>query len=170
MLRALLALLTPVFLAFGAVAEADHIGAPVGAVLDGALERLEDGRMVSAEMSPETDEIVFYFGASWCPPCQAFLPDLKAAHTQWQREGRPTELVFVSADGSCEAMGDYIRRKRMPWMFIGCRKRDGLPQIKRLRGDALPGLVVVNREGAVVESSYDALGGSLHRETLARIQ
>lgn len=132
----------------------DALGEPPLALLDGATQTLVDGRLVARPLAPDTEQVVLYFGASWCGPCRAFMPDLRAAYEHWQADNRNIELVFVSADGSCKAMESYVRQLRMPWPVVACRKRDRLPALKRLREEALPGLVVVDADGTVVDSSF----------------
>ncbi|MEM6638287.1 MAG: thioredoxin-like domain-containing protein [Pseudomonadota bacterium] len=129
---------------------------------------MDAGVMKPSRLDPETETIVVYFGASWCPPCRAFIPTLKEVAARWRQQKRSVEVVFFSADGSCDAMEEYIRRERMPWHFVSCRGRERMPAIAGLRGQPLPGVVVLDRQGRVLDTSYQNHKKSDHESTLAR--
>ena len=135
-------------------ASAQELAAPPAELLQGATQRLEAGRLTSNDIDGEIRQWVFYFGASWCGPCRAFMPDLLRAYDTWRTQKRSIELVFVSGDGSCSSMESNIQQKRMPWQVVASRKRDSLPSLRGLSDQALPGLVVVNQDGIVTDSSF----------------
>ncbi|MEO0438397.1 MAG: thioredoxin-like domain-containing protein [Pseudomonadota bacterium] len=149
---------------------AQELGAEPAELLEGATQRLDAGRLISSNVDAETRQWVFYFGASWCGPCRAFMPDLVRAYEAWRAEKRSIELVFVSGDGSCSSMESYIQQMRMPWPVVACRKRDSLPSVRGLSDQALPGLVVVNQDGVVTDSSFWKEQYGRYQQVLAAIQ
>jgi len=80
------------------------------------------------------------------------------------------EIVFVSEDGGCRAMADYVLSSRMPWKVVRCQDRDKLAALRALRGAALPGLLLLDTSGNVLVSSWDEAGTSAPRAALAAIR
>ncbi len=72
---------------------------------------LEGARVTSASLRRKTTLIVFW--ATWCPPCVASLPDLKALNAS-ARDARP-QIVSISADANAEAVKAFVRRQGMTW-------------------------------------------------------
>ncbi|MEM8493331.1 MAG: thioredoxin-like domain-containing protein [Pseudomonadota bacterium] len=138
-------------------------------LLHDSLQKLEKGRLNTTYPDPGIRQWVFYFGASWCGPCRAFMPELLDTYSRWNNEKRPIELVFVSEDGSCSTMESYIRQMRMPWPVVSCRKRRMLPAIQSLSDRALPGVVIVNQDGVVTNSSFWDEHYGQYRQVLASI-
>lgn len=116
------------------------------------LERWDGRRWAPATVGAGVETVAFYFGASWCAPCRAFVPTLLGAYPRLLRAARPVELVFVSEDGGCGAQREYVVRSRMPWPMLRCGSASRA-RVRRFGGPALPVLVAVDREGeAVVDS------------------
>lgn len=136
--------------------------------LQNRLVQLEKGRLAPARISPETRRVAFYFGASWCGPCRAFVPELRAAYPQLRARG--IEVVFVSDDADCRRMTDYVVQSRMPWPVVGCRHRDRLAWLQRARGATLPGLLLFDVNGRQWLSSWTRSGMSRPRDALRQIQ
>lgn len=137
--------------------------------LRGRLVRLEEGRLAPAAVPENTRYIAFYFGASWCGPCRAFVPELRRSYLRLRAARHPVEIVFVSDDGGCRAVTDYIRVARMPWPAVACRERERLSWLQRARGGALPGILVYDRAGRLVLTSWSRSGASSPRRTLAQL-
>lgn len=132
-------------------------------VLGDTFLRLDRGRPGPAALAPETQRVAVYYGASWCGPCRAFVPELIAAYPRLRAAG--VEVVFVSDDATCRAGHDYARTSRMPWLILPCdeRRQAGL---RALGGAALPGLVLVDGDGNLRRTSWDAQGRSEPRRML----
>ena len=61
------------------------------------------------------DYVGLYFSASWCPPCQTFLPLLKQVHSEARSRNIKFEIIFVSADTDHSAMMDYFEKYHGSW-------------------------------------------------------
>lgn len=127
------------------------------------LERWDGRRWTPARVAPDRRYAVLYFGASWCGPCRAFVPSLIRAYPRL----RGTEVVFISDDTGCGAQRDYVVRSRMPWPMLPCGSR-ARARLRALGGPALPGLLVLDRMGGIVLTSWRG-GRSYPAETLARL-
>jgi thiol-disulfide isomerase/thioredoxin len=138
--------------------------APSAAPLGSTFQRLSHGRVTRATLPPDVQRVAIYYGASWCGPCRAFVPDLIAAYPRLRARG--IELLFVSDDATCAAALDYARVSRMPWLLLPCdpRRRSAL---RSLGGEALPGIVVVDHGGEKTGTSWRADGSSTPRRALA---
>lgn len=103
------------FIAGGA--EADGDGAASGA--PGALARALDGKLFDERgreatlgaTGPDT-KFLFYYSASWCPPCRAFTPEL--VRFARRHDGR-VAVVLVPSDRSKGDAADYLKDYKMPW-------------------------------------------------------
>ena len=135
--------------------------------LGGRFVRLADARIAPSALPRNTRLVVLYFGASWCGPCRAFVPELKSAYPQLRARG--AEVVFVSDDATCAAAEDYMRQARMPWLGLPCHGRAHAGRLQAKRGAALPGLLVYDRSGRLLVTSWTRLGASHPRAALNQL-
>jgi len=134
-------------LAFAPLAQAEEPSA-FAEVLDGNLVAL-DGEDVSAhEPASEPKYYAFYYSAAWCPPCQAYTPELVKFYNENKNDN--IEFVFISADRSEKDMKDYIIDKSMSWPALSFEKvkafRDAFDH--GVRG--IPSLIVCQADGTMV--------------------
>lgn len=136
------------------------------APLGSRFHRLDQGRIRTSVLPSGTKAIAIYYGASWCGPCRAFVPELIAAYPRLRAAG--IELLFVSDDATCPAALDYARTSRMPWLLLPCdrRRRHAL---RALGGEALPGIVVVSPAGIPLTTSWGPRGESQPRRILRQL-
>lgn len=116
-------------------------------------------------LAPDMRLLALYMGAGWCGPCRAFAPKLVAAYPTLRARG--VEVAYVGDDASAAAQADYVARTRMPWPAIPWSS----PARRRLRGlggEALPGLLVLDRAGTTMLTSWRA-GRSRPVATLDRL-
>lgn len=143
------------------------LAAPAAAATERALGerfvRLDRGRARPAPLPPGTRVVALYYGAGWCGPCRAFVPELIAAYPGLR--ARRVEVVFVSDDVTCRAALDYARAGRMPWLMLPCDE-PRRAALRKLGGASLPGLVTLDRDGRVLATSWDARGASSPRRSL----
>jgi nucleoredoxin len=98
--------------------------------------------------------IGIYYSAHWCGPCRAFTPKLVQFYNQCKEKKLPFELVFVSFDNSSEAMREYMKDAKMPWLAVPYADREGIKALGTLFAvRAIPTLIIVDDKGNVVSSS-----------------
>lgn len=127
-------------------AQVAHKPSVFDTILIGNLERLKGSRLRRCEDATRPQKYyVFYYTASWCPPCQRFTPEL----VKWYENNKNEnfELVLISSDRSEEAMEAYAKDKKMPWPHLKMAKvRDFKVQFNHgVRG--IPALIVCDRKG-----------------------
>lgn len=112
-------------------------------------------RAVPYRWDHEPAILALYFGADWCAPCHAFVPELRRVRDALQAAGADTEVVYVSLDTSERAMHRYMRQQAMPWPAIDHRRLQALPALTALGGIAPPNLVLIDRDGTLLASGWD---------------
>jgi thiol-disulfide isomerase/thioredoxin len=71
-----------------------------------------DGREV--DLAKMKDKVVLVdFWATWCGPCVAELPNVKAAYEKLHPKG--FEIVGISFDQSKEKLENFVEKEKMPW-------------------------------------------------------
>ena len=122
-------------------------------VFDEAIEhnlvRLEKGEFAAlAEFARPKKYYLFYYTASWCPPCRAFTPTL----VDWYEKNKNDnfELVLITADREEPAMLGYAKEKKMPWPQVAFGKSMQF-QTKHAHGvRGIPSLIVCDLEGKIL--------------------
>jgi nucleoredoxin len=109
---------------------------------------------------PAIKYYAIYYGASWCPPCNAFTPTLVGWYHSFKSDHHDFELIFVSEDRSESAMRGDMTEMHMPWPAV---RYDELPRtngtfrgpdIQKFANDGIPDLVLVDASGRVLADSY----------------
>jgi len=131
--------------------------APVASVfeepLDGNLVILKGGKFDNHKMARQPNKYyVFYYTASWCPPCRQFTPRLVEFYNKNKNDN--FEIILVSSDREANAQLDYAVGAKMPWPQI---KFDEVTGFRRkfnhgVRG--IPSVIVCNPDGTIVEGNF----------------
>jgi len=121
-------------------------------VLDGNLVMLDGKKLKKHEFASKPEKYyVFYYTASWCPPCQAFTPSLVEFYKKHKNE--KFELVLITSDSDEDDMEGYAVDKKMPW-----------PQLKQSKAKSfkgkfdhgvrgIPSVIVCDLEGKIVSAN-----------------
>lgn len=121
-------------------------------------EKLTDGsrrRVETATLSGK-QKIGIYFSAHWCPPCRAFTPKLVETRNALQKQGKPFEVVFVSADRTEADMEGYMKEAKMPWPAVPYDNEQRQALKAKFKVSGIPCLVIIDAAGKVL--SDDAVG------------
>ena len=127
------------------------LGAPLP--LDG---RLVDGTAFDPR-SLAGKVVLVDFWATWCGPCVAEIPNIRAQYDKYHAAG--FEVVGVSLDDDRAAVADFIAAKELPWPVILDGRGPGNSLADRYGIRAIPALFLVGRDGNVI--SLQARGKAL---------
>ena len=125
------------------IAKVKHTGDyhhEVGGTLFG---NLVDSRGASVDISRITTKkyLLVYYSAHWCPPCRLFTPQL----VKWYNKNhKDYEVVFVSADRSGQAMLNYMKEAKMPWLAAKFRTIAHSDMEQFRIGSGIPCLVLLD--------------------------
>jgi cytochrome c biogenesis protein CcmG/thiol:disulfide interchange protein DsbE len=102
---------TSVTLSGAATGEAPTVGKPapdfVATTVDGKTVRLSDFKGKPVWLT---------FGASWCQPCRAENPDVKATYEKYRDSGLVVLAIFISEDNA--AVTDYADRIGLTYLKV----------------------------------------------------
>ncbi|WP_065220469.1 MULTISPECIES: TlpA disulfide reductase family protein [Butyricimonas] len=95
------------------------------------------------------------FWASWCGPCKAAIPSVKALYNTYNRE--QLNVVSISMDEKKADWEKAMKEENMPWAQLRCDDQKSYTEIsKAYRVTSIPRLVLLDPQGRVVFSSFDA--------------
>ncbi|QTN34117.1 redoxin family protein [Akkermansiaceae bacterium] len=118
-------------------------------VLDGNLVILDGKKLSKHEPTAKpTQYYVFYYTASWCPPCQAFTPSLVDFYNKNKNE--KFELVLISSDSDEDAMEGYAKDKKMPWPQLKHSKVGSFKKGFNHGVSGIPSVIVCDLKGEIV--------------------
>jgi len=104
------------------------------------------------------------FWATWCPPCVAELPNLKAAYEKYHDKG--FEIVGISLDQSEATLRNFLTARAIPWtqIFDGKGWESSLAQ--KYGVDVIPTMYLLDADGKIAGSN---LGGMSLEEDLEKL-
>lgn len=107
--------------------------------------------------------ILIDFWGTWCGPCVAAVPGLRAISKRMEKD--PFVLVSVSTDDDEAVLRDFIAKNRMTWPQVWDKDRE---VTRKWRVESFPTYLIVSPEGEIV---YTARGWSemMEREIQLRI-
>jgi thiol-disulfide isomerase/thioredoxin len=117
-----------------------------------------DGQMVA--LSEFRGRVVLLnFWATWCPPCEAEMPDLDALH---QRYGEQHGLVVIGVNQkeAADVVLPFVQTRRLSFPIL--LDLDGQVALRRFAVRGLPMSFIIDREGVI----RDAWPGRIAREAM----
>jgi len=102
--------------------------------------------------------VLIDFWATWCAPCLAELPRLRALRDRHDR--RDFEILGISLDaGSRQTLVSWLNRNRIEWPQIHERGGYSGTTARTFGIDRLPKSILVNRDGSI--AAVDLRGDAL---------
>jgi peroxiredoxin len=142
----------------GEFARLDKIGKPAPAVVAkdvaGATFRLD---------SLKGKYVLIDFWATWCAPCVAELPRLRAAYDAYKDRG--FEVVGVSLDESKTAVTDFVKARAIPWRQLHNASCDA-DMVEAFGVGTIPATFLIDPQGTVVRLE---LRGPALEQALAKL-
>ena len=92
--------------------------------------------------------VLLDFWATWCVPCVAAIPDIKAIYEKYHNKG--FEILGISHDLDEAALRGFIEKNPLPWRQIFDGKRLAGPLAQRYSIRSLPRMFLLDREGKVI--------------------
>jgi len=87
------------------------------------------------------------FWASWCSPCMAEIPNLKAAYSRYHSQG--FDIIGVSADENVADLERVVRQKELGWPQLFEGRSGGTPNLQRYGIRHFPSMWLVDRQGII---------------------
>jgi nucleoredoxin len=123
-------------------------------VLDGNLVILDGKKLKKHTLETKPAKYyVFYYTASWCPPCQAFTPSLVDFYNKQKKGNDDFEFVLITSDRDGDAMEGYAKDKKMPWPQLKHSKADTFKSKFKHGVTGIPSVIVCDLEGRVITAN-----------------
>ena len=137
-------------------------GASQAMAPDFALSTLEGGSVRMADLRGKV--VLLNFWATWCPPCEAEMPDLDALHrTYGQSQGLVVLGVNLQEDAG--KVAQYVRERNLGFPILLDVDGHVTSEVYHVR--PLPTSFIVDRQGYI----RDVWNGQIAREAmLARLK
>ena len=103
------------------------------------------------------------FWATWCPPCMAEIPNVKAAYARYHGQG--FDIIGVSADETFADLERVVRQKEMAWPQLFEGRSGATPNLQRYGIRHFPSLWLVDRQGII----RDVTGAVALNDKVARL-
>jgi peroxiredoxin len=85
------------------------------------------------------------FWATWCGPCVAELPNVRAAYDKYHEQG--FDVVAISLDDDVAELKRFLAERKIPWTTL---RDEGHPLAEKYGITAIPSTFLVGRDGKVL--------------------
>ena len=106
--------------------------------------------------------VLLDFWATWCGPCKAELPNIKAVYDRYHAQGFEVVAVSIDTEKDRQKLVDYCAENRLPWPqhFDGRGWKNEFAVKYSI--SAIPAMFLLDREGRIASSN--ARGEKLEAE------
>ena len=104
-----------------------------------------DGKALSLDQY-KGKVVLLDFWATWCPPCRAELPKVKAAYTKYKDQG--FDVLGVSLDISKDPLTKFIAKESLGWRQVYDGYWNG-PVASAYNVRFIPSTILIGRDGKV---------------------
>ncbi|MCC5790817.1 MAG: redoxin family protein [Opitutales bacterium] len=112
----------------------------------------------------EKQYFVFYYTASWCPPCRRFTPNFVEFYERLKKEHDTVAFIIASSDRSHQEMVKYMTDSGMPWPALSQSDRSKVPVVAGNATRGIPGIVMVNGKGEVLATTANSSRSAVMRK------
>lgn len=92
--------------------------------------------------------VLLDFWASWCAPCLAEVPNLKAIYEKYH--GKGLNILGVSLDEKETAWKSAIERKGLTWQHVSSLKGWKCPVAQRFKVTGIPRMYIIDAQGKII--------------------
>jgi peroxiredoxin len=128
---------------------------------DFAVKTLDDQSLQLSDFRGKY--VLLDFWATWCGPCVAEIPNLKATYDEFGKDGRLV-MISLSQDSDQAAPKEFARNRGIAWTqgFLGDGSKDKVGQSYGVYG--IPAIFLIGPDGKVVAAN---LRGAKIKETVS---
>jgi len=120
-------------------------------MLDGNLVMLDGKEFADHALTQRPEKFyVFYYTASWCPPCRSYTPELIKFYERAKKKNNNFELILVTSDRSPDAMLKYAVDAKMPWPHVSFDAARDVRAKLNHGVTGIPSVIVCDLEGNVI--------------------
>lgn len=106
-----------------------------------------------SELLPQSKYILLDFWASWCGPCRAAIPNVKALYEKYDRS--QLNVLSVSLDANRADWEQAMKEENMPWKQAWAGEGEMRDDVYRNYNISnIPCLILIDSDGRVLLSTY----------------
>lgn len=137
---------------------------PGATFTDITLEDMEGAKHSLSEYVGKGKYVLVDFWASWCGPCRAEMPNVKAAYEKFHEKG--FDVVGISLDSDKAAWTGAVKKLGLPWHHISDLKGWESDAAALYGINAIPATLLVGPDGKIISNN---LRGEALAEKLAEL-